>query len=260
MEDVCGRHKDFFNSLMGLEQSHLLQIGNKRNFLKDEMVFHSGARSDDVFILLEGRVKIFELSSDGREVILWFCFAGELFGLAEVLRHIPRAVNAQACSAVELLVVRQQDFEGFLRKFPDAALNVIELLSGRLRELGDVLLNLASDDVMSRVVKLLTRLAARYGKIRADCVYLDIPLTHQEMADMIGTSRQTVTTVLGALRKKGALRTERHTVVIQNATWIEAITHNTQNGGRLQSTLTPITTKAKTTQRFGQIDSITQQL
>lgn len=215
------RPTDFLSRLNHHDKQNLLNIGIKRRFTKDEMVFHAGAPSDDVYILLEGRVKVFELSKEGKEVILWFCFAGELFGLSEILRRGAREVNAQACSDVDVLSIKHNEFEKYIQQRAHLALQVIELLSYRLRELSDVLLNLASDDVTSRVIKLITRLSARYGKPLGDGVHLDIPLTHQEMADMIGTSRQSVTTVLGMLRKKGVLRMEQRTIYIQDTQWIE---------------------------------------
>ena len=214
---------DFLNSLSQQDRAELFALGCKKSFAKDEMIFHVGSSSDDVFILLDGRVKIYELSAEGKEVILWFCFSGEIFGLAEVLRREDREVNALSCSSAEVLSIKRSDFQSFLRTHPDVSQLVIELLSGRLRELGDVLLNLASDDVTSRVIKLITRLGARYGKPNGEGVFLDIPLTHQEMADMIGTSRQTVTTVLGNLKKQGVLRTEQRTIYIQNAQFFESM-------------------------------------
>ena len=214
--------KEFFSTLSSSDQRDLFALGEKRGFEKDEMIFHVGSPSDDIYILLDGRVKIYELSRDGKELILWFCFPGELFGLAEVVKRKFREVNAQACSHVEILVIKHADFERFLYGHPAVAMNVISLLSSRLRELSDVLLNLASDDVTSRVIKLITRLSARYGKPFENGIYLDIPLTHQEMADMIGTSRQTVTTVLGNLRRKGILRTEQRNIYIQNSEWLES--------------------------------------
>ena len=216
--------KEFFSNLSLQHQRNLFALGEKRALEKDEMVFHIGSPSDDIFLLLDGRVKIYELSREGKELILWFCFPGELFGLAEVVRRESREVNAEACSYVELLVIRHADFEQYLTNNPEIAMHVIGLLSRCLRELGDVLLNLASDDVTSRVIKLITRLSTRYGKPFENGIYLDIPLTHQEMADMIGTSRQTVTTVLGALRRKGILRTEQRNIYIQNSEWLESFT------------------------------------
>lgn len=213
---------DFISNLSLQDRQGLYHLGNKRCYRRAEMVFHVGSSSDEVFVLLDGKVKIFELSKEGKEMILWFCFPGELFGLSEVFQRSGREVNAQACSQLEVLSIKKADFERYIKQHPHLAMQVIELLGYRLRELSDVLSNLASDDVTSRVIKLLTRLCNRYGKPNGDQILLDIALTHQEMADMIGTSRQTVTTVLSMLRKKGILKMEQRSIYLQDIAWIES--------------------------------------
>lgn len=215
------RPPDFFSQIGRDNQNQLLALGETRSYNKGETIFHAGSPGEYVYILLDGRVKIYQLSSVGREVILWFCFPGELFGLAEILRSGRREVFAQSCCDGEILVIGQSAFTRFLQNCPLASTSVIDLLSCRLRELGNVHLNVAVDDVTSRVVKLITRLGARYGKRIHDDIYLDIPITHQEMADMIGTSRQTVTEVLGKLRRQGILRVENRAIYIQNIAWLE---------------------------------------
>jgi CRP/FNR family transcriptional regulator len=224
MEGCWFNHStDFISNLSLQDRQGLYHLGNKRCYRKDEMVFHVGASSDEVFVLLHGRVKVFELSKEGREVILWFCFPGELFGLSEVFQRSGREVNAQACSQVEVLCIKKTDFERYIKQHGHLAMQVIELLSYRLRELSDVLLNLASEDVASRVIKLLRRLCSRYGKPNGNQVLLDIAITHQEMADMIGASRQTVTSVLSTLRKQGIVKMEQRCIYLQDITWIENI-------------------------------------
>jgi CRP/FNR family transcriptional regulator, cyclic AMP receptor protein len=218
------RSADFYSNLSPEDKCELGKIGYKRFVDKDQLVFQAGKCSEDVYILLDGRIKIYELSCEGREVILWFCFPGELFGLSEVMKRGLREVNAQSCSRCQVLSIRQTDFEAYMLTRPAVAKGVIDVLSCRLRELSDVLLNLASDDVTSRVIKLITRLSARYGRSTEKGIYLDIPLTHQEMADMIGTSRQTVSTVIGNLKRKGILRNEQRTIYIQDQEWVDCIT------------------------------------
>ena len=214
---------DFVSNMSLQDRQGLYHLGNLRYYRRGEMVFNVGSSSNEVYILLDGRVKVFELSQEGKEVILWFCFSGELFGLSEVFQCSGREVNAQACSNVEVLTIKKMDFERYLTQHSHLAMYVIELLGYRLRELSDVLLNMASDDVTSRVIKLLTRLCSRYGKPADDYILLDIALTHQEMADMIGTSRQTVTSVLSMLRKKGVLKMQQRSIYLQDLSWIERI-------------------------------------
>jgi CRP/FNR family cyclic AMP-dependent transcriptional regulator len=207
---------DFLGNLPQEDREALLAFGQSRDYPKGAYVFRSGAPGLNVYFLEAGRAKIYKLSDSGREVIQWFCFPGELFGLAEVSRGGSREVFAQVCTASRVHCIPRGDFTRFLGQRPEVALQVIDLLSCRLRVLGDMFMNLASDDVTSRIVKLILRLCARYGREQRADLYLDIPLTHQEIADMVGTTRQTVTTILNKLKRDGILRVEKHCIHIES--------------------------------------------
>ena len=207
---------DFIAHLSGPDRDALLSIGRANTVPKGTEVFHAGSPGEHVYLLEDGRVKIFHHSPGGREIIQWFCFPGEIFGVAEVSRLGPRGVCAQACTDSSVIAVDHRAFRAYLRERPDTALLVIDVLASRLRALGDMLIDLSADDVPSRLMKLLTRLGARYGKRRGAQLVLDIPLTHQEIADMIGTSRQTATTELGRLKREGVLRIENHCIHIED--------------------------------------------
>lgn len=207
------------------EREELLELAEVRHYRKGGFVFRVGSPAEHVYILTEGRVKIFELSELGREVILWFCFKGEMFGLAETPRGGPRQVFAQACSNASALMVRREDFTQFLARNPSASLLVIDLLSCRMRGLGDMLLNLSSEDVATRLVKLLTRLSLVYGVPNEAEVRLRITLTHQELADMIGTTRQTVTGILSNLRRQGTIRIENHHIIVRRSSMPDSDLH-----------------------------------
>ncbi len=206
---------DFLSRMREEDRVELLSISQKQSFARNDFIFQAGSPGNNIYILFKGRMKIYQLSPLGKEIIMWFCFPGEVFGLTEVSRGGRREVYAQACTDSELFFVPKKAFQEFLARSPSTAMLVIELLSCRLRTLGDMLLNLTADDVTTRVIKLLTRLSARYGRRTEKDIRLDIPLTHQEMADMIGTSRQTVTSVLGLLKRQGMLRIENRCIHIQ---------------------------------------------
>jgi len=207
---------DLLAQLSLSDRKALLAITEKQHFAKNEFIFQSGMATENMFILQDGRVKIFERSSAGKEVILWFCFLGEVFGLAEISQGRTRAVSAQTTCESTILNIRREAFNQFLRTHPDAALIVIDLLSRRLRGLGDMLMNLSCDDVVSRLTKLLVRLCTRYGKRNKQDVYLDLHLTHQEVADMIGTSRQTVSTTFSQLKRDGVIEIIDHCIYIRS--------------------------------------------
>ncbi|HQU15725.1 MAG: hypothetical protein B7Z66_02880 [Chromatiales bacterium 21-64-14] len=212
---------DFLGNLPKVEREALLALGCRRAFRKGDHVFQSGAPGQNVYVLQEGRAKIYKLADSGKEVILWFCFPGEIFGLAEVWRGGQRGVFAQVCSDAQVLCLRRDDFTQFLEHYPTTAMQVIDLLSCRMRVLSDMLLNLATDDVPARVIKLILRLCARYGKRTDLGIDLDIPLTHQEIADMVGTTRQTVTSVLGELKRLGVVNMEHRRMRIESEELLE---------------------------------------
>lgn len=215
---------DFLAKLSAKHRAELKAIARPCSFAKNNLIFGAGSPGRDVFVLVEGRVKIYQLSDSGRKVILWFCFPGELFGLAEMAHVRPREVFAQACTESCVLVVDEKEFKSFLAAHSGASMLVIELLATRLRVAGEMLLNVSSDNVMTRLIKLITRLNTVYGKRLEHESYLDIHLTHQDMADMIGASRQTVTMTLGLLRRKGVLRIENHRLHIPDVELLETIT------------------------------------
>lgn len=203
-------------------RENLLAVAERRDYAKGDFIFRAGSPAEHVYLLIDGRVKIFELSSVGREVILWFCFNGEIFGLAETPRGTPREVYAVACTTTSVYSVTKTEFCTFLCTNPNAALLVIDLLSSRMRGLGNMLLNVSSEDAATRLIKLLIRLSSAYGIKSGDDVKLDIPLTHQELADMIGTTRQTVTTILGDLRREGRVVMKNHRIIMKGGLSPEA--------------------------------------
>jgi CRP/FNR family transcriptional regulator len=204
----------------------LLAIATVQHYGKGDFVFHSGTPGSNVYFLRSGKVKIHQLSPLGREVILWFCFAGEIFGLAEVARGGGRVVNAQACEASEVLAVSQEKFRDFLEGHPRIAMLSMQVLSSRLRVLGEMFVNLVADDVNTRIAKLILRLSARYGTRVGREIFLNIPLTHQEIADMVGTSRQTVTSALSALKRRGVLSIDSHRIHIESEELLNELTQN----------------------------------
>ncbi len=217
---------NFLAQLDGDDLSGLLAIATVQHYGKGDFVFHSGAPGSNVYFLRSGKVKIHQLSPLGREVILWFCFPGEIFGLAEVARGGGRVVNAQACEPSEVLAVSQKKFMAFVDRHPRIAMLSMQVLSSRLRVLGEMFVNLVADDVNTRIAKLILRLSARYGTRVGKEIFLNIPLTHQEIADMVGTSRQTVTSALSALKRRGVLSIDSRRIHIESEELLNELTQH----------------------------------
>lgn len=206
----------FLTRLSSVDRAALDALTKVHRVARGEAIFSAGGPGKHVYFLESGKIKICQQSSSGNEIILWFCLPGEIFGLAEVTHGGGRVVSAIACEETLILSLSQKDFLEFLNQHPEAVMLSMQALSSRLRVLGEMVVNLVSDDANTRIAKLLLRLAARYGKREGSIVHLDVPLTHEEIANMVGTTRQTVTTVIGQFRRQGVLSIESRRIQIES--------------------------------------------
>lgn len=212
VQQVWGE-SSFMARLSGPDRLALLELVSRRRVRRGEHVFEVGSPGHHTYFLEHGRTNIYQLSPTGKAVLLWFCLPGEIFGLAEVCRGGGRQTYAEAVESCMVLSVPQQDFRKFLDTHPSTAVLVHDVLASRLRILGDMLVNLVADDVHTRLVKLLIRLSSHCGRrTDSESICLDVNLTHQEIADMIGSTRQSVTSLLNSLQRQRLLWIERRRI------------------------------------------------
>ena len=166
-----------------------------------------------MYIIREGRVKVTKLSEDGREKILEFLDAGSFVGEMALLERAPRSASVKTLAPVRLLALSRNDFLSLLRRSPDLGLAVIEVLCSRLRTQNDQASALSFQRVKDRTKGLLQRLAKSE---HADGMRSTPTLTHQQIADMIGTSRETVTRVVKELKQDGWLDQEGKHYLLKN--------------------------------------------
>jgi CRP-like cAMP-binding protein len=187
--------------------SHLIE----RRFPRNTTIVEEGLAGDYMYVIREGRVKVTKLSEDGREKILEFFDSGSFFGEMALLDRSPRSASVKTLKPVRLLALSRTDFLALLRKSPDLALAVIQELSLRLRTTGDQASALSFQNVKDRTKGLLVRLAR---DPHASGARVTPQLTHQQIADMIGTSRETVTRVVKELKQEDWLSQEGKRYVV----------------------------------------------
>ena len=206
---------DFLANLQDADKSELYSLGKLRIFAKNDFIFKAGANDLNVYILKQGRIKLFGSSAEGRDVLLWFPLAGEIFGLAESLQERPRMIYARAAETSEVLCIPHTQFKAWLSVRPEVCHCLMKIMGMRMRELGQRFLSLANGNIQMEVAQLLLRLGMTYGKLAGDSIHMAIPLTEQDIADMIGTSRQGVSTCLAEMKRQGIVESERHFFIIK---------------------------------------------
>lgn len=216
-------HANFLSSLSKKETQDLLKYSRQLTLKSRDHLFRAGDRSSDVYIVASGCIRLFQVSPTGKETILWLSFPGEIFGMAELCRGADRKIHAVANEATQIYSISRKNFTHFLGKHPEAAMKAIGILSARVRTLGHALVGLASDNVETRIARLLIRFATVSSGARcctasseSNELCVNVRLTHQDIANLIGASRQTVSTTLAHLRKLGAVRTvNQHIHIVQ---------------------------------------------
>ena len=195
-----------------LSDADLMAVGSHgiaRSYPKNTIIVTEGDKTDSLYVILEGRVKVFVSDDSGNEVLLLTQGAGEYFGEL-VLDEGPRSASIMTLEPSRFLVVPKADFREFVMHNPAFALSLIEKLIGRVRSLTASVKSLALMDVYGRVARLLLELAEDHGGQLA----ISQRLTQQDIASRIGASREMVSRILKDLSTGGYLTQSRTGIVL----------------------------------------------
>jgi len=181
---------------------------------RGDMILMEEDPSEAVYFVVSGAVKVFKTSIEGKEQILCLLRTGESFNDVPILDGGPNLASAVAITPVVLYGMTRTDVEELLRENPRVAMNVIRVLSKKVRHFVSMVEDLSFRDVTSRVAKLLLDYATDHGGPEEG---VERPrLTQQEMAAMVGTAREVVGRSLKVLEEEGAIRMDRHRIVVTN--------------------------------------------
>jgi len=173
-------------------------------------LLREGERSDSLYIILYGKVKVYVSDAHGEEAILNIQGANEFFGEMALLDESPRSASVMAMEPTRVAIMTKAAFRECLAEYPDIAYNLIRFLSQRVRVLSGNVRNLALLDVYGRVARTLLSLAKPVDRV----LMIDQKLTHQDIASMVGASREMVSRILKDLANKGYIKVERKRIVL----------------------------------------------
>ena len=190
-------------------------------FAKDDVIVRQGSTGDSLYVIEHGRVKVVRHGDGNREIILSIFRPGDFFGEMSLLDGQPRSANVVALEDTSVLILSRPDFVQHLQTHPSTALNILADMSLRLREADEIISNLALLDVHARLAKLLTSLAHREGEPTDEGILIRHRLSHQDFADMAGTTRETVSRVLAELQRRGLLSMQGKDILLSHGFMIQ---------------------------------------
>ena len=208
----------FLDLLSDLDRSDLLSLGRPRAFRRGASIVVQGDHSDAVLVLLRGLVKVTLDTDDGHEILLSVLRPGDLIGEFEAVEHDdgPRTASNVALEAVDTRVMTGEDFRCYLESHPDAALVLLRAIIHRLRNADQRRIDSGSRDTVRRLAHLLAELADEHGRSTSAGIDIDIPLTQQELASLIASSRESIVRSLRSLRSRRLVTTARRRITIRD--------------------------------------------
>ncbi|CAN5447136.1 Crp/Fnr family transcriptional regulator [soil metagenome] len=194
-----------FAALDQASAERLIQSMTASMCLKGEEIFHEGDRGDSLYVITTGKVKLGRSSSDGRESLLAVLGPGEMFGELSMFDPGPRLTSATAVNDTHLIALHNRDLRSFIADHPEVAMQMLAGLARRLRRTNEGLSDLVFTDVPGRVAKALLDLSGRFGQSNDDGVKVNHDLTQEELAQLVGASRETVNKALADFAARGWL-------------------------------------------------------
>jgi CRP/FNR family transcriptional regulator len=185
-------------------------------FARGDVIFDEGDAGDKLFAIIEGKVKLARTAPDGRENLQAVLGPGEMFGELSLFDPKPRTAGAVAVTDSVLASLAHDALRPWITGRPDVAVQLLQALAQRLRRTNDVLADLVFSDVPSRVAKALLGLAERFGQPTAEGLHVVHDLTQEELAQLVGASRETVNKALADFSSRGWLRIESRAVLIRD--------------------------------------------
>jgi CRP/FNR family cyclic AMP-dependent transcriptional regulator len=199
-------------SVLGTEELDAIErLAVTRNYPKNSVIINEGDHTDSLYVILSGKVKIFLTDDQQKEVIVAIQRAGDYFGELALLDEAPRSASVMTMEPCTLLMIARSAFERHLANEPKIAISLMRGLAERLRATTENVKSLALMDVYGRIARTLLQLA----KEEEGHQVIDERLTHQELANIVGASREMVSRIMKDLSRGGYIKIEGKRIVIK---------------------------------------------
>jgi len=214
---------DLFKNLSRDELKELQPYLSFAAVKKKEKIFSEGVPPEWFYIVSKGKVKISKLSQEGKEIILEIISPGDIFGGVAVLRNFPYPANAVAMEDSEVIKISRKNLMRLVDRFPNLMYCIALQLGDRMKSSYDSLKNIALERVESRIAALLLKLASKVGTETPKGLLIDMRLTKQDIADMVGTTVETSIRTFSKFKKQGLLVDSGGKIVIKDREGLAAL-------------------------------------
>lgn len=210
------RYVPIFSELEDSTLEQISKLGLRKNYTKDSVVLFEQETGSALFVIASGKVKVSRVSDDGKEVILTILSESDFFGEMAILDGLTRSANVTAMEDSELFIIQRTDFLDLLQSHPEVSIALLQELTQRLRSADMKIKSLSLKDAEGKVATVILQLADDVGMIKQGTVEIEkLPFQH-DLANMAGTSRETISRTLHSFAKKGLVELDGSRLRILN--------------------------------------------
>ncbi len=218
------REIPFFETLTSQEAGEISRYFINEEFRKKQLIFSEGDASEWLFVVIKGKVKITKLSNEGKEIILEIISPLDFFGGVAVVRGFPYPANAVAMESTRTLKVSRRNLMTIMDRFPNLMFSMAINIGDRIKGSHEMLKSIALEKVESRIASLLIKLADKTGEETAGGILINMNLTKQDIAEMVGTTVETSIRTTSKLSKAGILSTKAGKILIKDLEKLRSLT------------------------------------
>lgn len=214
---------NLFKGLSPEEMMSMAKMVDEKSFRKKERVYLPGQPGQSIYLIKKGVVKISKINPDGRELTLAFLKPGEIFGELEAMGEATRDTQAEAHSDLFICILRREDLMQMMEMKPKLGIQLSKLIGFRRKIIENRLENLIFRSIPQRLASLLIELTHEFGEPAGSAIKINLPLTHQDLANLIGSARPTLSDALTDFQSKGWIDAVGKIITVKNAQALKAL-------------------------------------
>lgn len=205
-----------FSRLQSHELHKLIEAGESRSYDVDDTIVRQDQQAEAIWLLLSGRIRIDQEYRDGRRKTLAFMTAGNFFGEMGLILHVRHCATATAHEKCEVFRIGKDTFMGVLHSHSELCFSVLQELCKRLRRADDEICNITFRNIPGRIAFKIFELSDQFGVPDKDGTLIMLDINQWDLAEMVGTNRETVSKYISLFKKEGAISTHKRHIVVKD--------------------------------------------
>ncbi|SFB17158.1 Crp/Fnr family transcriptional regulator [Clostridium frigidicarnis] len=189
---LCASKVPIFENLNNEELLEVVKTINHKEYSKGDVIFTEGNVANTLYFVNEGNIKLYKYTKDGKEQILHVLTEGEFFGELDLIKPSKYGFNSKAIVNSKICTLTKDEMKDIIMRKPEIGIKVLETMGERVAKVENLVQNLATNDVDSRLAYLLIDLMEKYGELIEKNISIKLPLSREDMASFIGVTRETI--------------------------------------------------------------------